>query len=125
MKDVNVIANKYAYMMESTDPVSYTLIKDRLPIVTPEKEKLIDEITNSYINYQKVIREEFPEIVENGRPLYASSDSKTTTSIETYFRGELKTYPMDLLEDYKKFLEEKNPLYHEFKVMLMETLLQD
>ena len=38
----NLIAEKYARMMESTEPEQYKVVADTLPIITEDKQKVID-----------------------------------------------------------------------------------
>ncbi|WP_414151456.1 DUF4125 family protein [Acetobacterium carbinolicum] len=100
----NLLTEKYARMMESTAPEKYQALKDKLPLITEEKKKLIERITQISIKWQEEFAREYPNISEQGRPIHADEDGPFTTSIETYERGELSTYSEKTLKLYNKFI---------------------
>ena len=121
----NLMAEKYAYMMESTAPEQYARIKDKLPRVTPEKEKLAEELAEMNVKWAEEFRAKYPKIYAQGRPIHKSADSEWVTSVETYNRGEALTYSEKtmklLLKLYKNAEAEGRNLYTE---ILFETVKQ-
>lgn len=118
----NVVAYKYAYMMAQTHPEGFQRIKSQLPEITTEKQELIEELVKVYMGYQEEIHQKFPQLDEHSRPLYSTQDTPQHTSIETYYRGEMMTYPVYLLKLYKEYLLKENPLYKEIQVMVKASL---
>lgn len=100
----NLIAEKYGWMMESTSPKEFEEIKELLPIVNPDKRKIVDEIVAIQIAWMEELREKKPDIVMNMRSIYASEDTPYNTSYETYLRGELMTYSDETLMLYGRFV---------------------
>jgi len=95
----NLITEKYAYMMESTDPEYYRVkLQPHLPPVNGTKSLLIQRILNLLIQWDQEVSREFPKLSQRGRPLEAASDKSGTTSVETYMGGELKTYSEETLQ---------------------------
>lgn len=100
----NLLTEKYARMMESTAPEKYQALKDNIPLITEEKKKLIEKITQISIKWQEEFARAYPNISGQGRPIHADEDGPLTTSIETYERGELSTYSEKTLKLYNKFI---------------------
>ena len=88
----NLCTEKYAYMMEKTDPAGYEKIRKRLPVISGEKADRIEEIVAVNILWEEETDRRFPRIRANGRPLRSEQDSFAGVSVETYLRCELKTY---------------------------------
>lgn len=107
----NVITEKYAFMMRSTDPDAYSNIKNQLPEVPEVSRRLIEKCISIHLNWKKELDQRHPSLKQIGRVLESSADTRERTSIETYLRGELSTYPLSLLEEYCLFLD--NLLAHE------------
>ena len=105
----NLLTEKYARMMESTSPLEYAKIKDRLPVLDPENSLLIDKILKIELLWEEELLKKFPNIMKNGRPIFSSDDTLFSTSKETYFKGELATYSKKTLEYYyEEILEKKS-----------------
>lgn len=93
----NLLAEKYAYMMEFTDPDEYEKIKNQLPKISAEKEIMVQRILQ--INLVQTIEffSRYPKFSSTCcRPLYKKDDG-IDTSIETYTIGELRTYSYQTL----------------------------
>jgi hypothetical protein len=88
----NLLTEKYAYMMKSTDPAGFENIRHLLPPVSREKADMIDGITAVQLGWQSEYVKKYPRFSAGSRPTDASSDSLYGTSFETYLRGELATY---------------------------------
>lgn len=112
----NLVTLKYAYMMKSTDPMGYKAIEERLPRISSEKEKIVDELVGITVAWCEKFALRYPKIASMGRALRSSEDSLFSTSVETYSRGELSSYGMSTLLALKKHyesLEEKGINLHE------------
>lgn len=95
----NLITEKYAYMMESTDPEYYRVkLQPHLPPVEQSKFLLIRQILEILILWDQEVSREFPKLCRRGRPLEADADKSGITSVETYMGGELKTYSEETLQ---------------------------
>ena len=94
----NPMTEKYGYMMESTHPDEFALIKDALPAISPEKRELIGRIVAIQIDWAEAVSAAYPRFAGRGRAIRSSQDTPSATSIETYSRGELATYSEHTLE---------------------------
>ena len=107
----NLIFEKYGFMMETTYPEEFEEIKEHLPEVLPETEKMIDEMADIHVKWDKAVYEKYPHIRENGRVFRSSEDSVYNgSSSESYLRGEYKTYSpktVELIYEQVKQAEEK------------------
>ncbi len=121
----NLMTEKYAYMMESTAPINYMLIKEKLPEISEEKEALAAELVALNVKWAEEFHAKYPKIASKGRPIYKSADNEWVTSVETYNRGEVLTYSEKtmrlLLDSYKAAEAEGRNLYSE---VLFETVRQ-
>ena len=94
---VNLIACKYAYMMESTDPLRYLELSDKLPPVSEEKKALVEKLGGQTLAWCDAFAARYPHIASQGRPLRSDGDGPFDTSVETYSRGEFSSYGMETL----------------------------
>jgi len=101
----NLLTLKYAYMMESTDPVYYESIKSSLPPVEGEKKALVESLTAQTILWCRDFAGRWPHVASAGRPIEKSSDKLFTTSVETYSRGEFSSYGVDTLRSLLRHYE--------------------
>lgn len=118
----NLITLKYAYMMKTTSPAEYENIKDKLPVISQEKENMVNAIVLINMFWEEELRRKHPELINKNRPLYTHEDDDRRVSVETYLRGELLTYgnkTLNLLLDYYKkcFDEKKNLVYENLKFL--------
>ena len=88
----NPVAEKYAYMMESTHPEEFAALRDSVPEVPAEKRALIEQIVEIELGWADQLASTYPHFTGRGRPVRSSADTHEVTSIETYSRGELSTY---------------------------------
>ena len=103
----NPVAEKYAYMMEYSSPAEYENIKEQLPECTAEKQRLVEELLACFLKQTEEFMQEYPSFRETSRPVYAAGDRPFFTSIETYMRGELKTYSEKTLQAYLSLIREE------------------
>lgn len=101
----NPLFIKYAEMMKYNMSEEYEKIKDKLPIITDMKIKIVEKIMSVYMKWEEEFFKKFPNYANMGRPL-SSSDDEIETSIETYLKGELLSYSERTLKFYLKYIEE-------------------
>lgn len=101
----NLITEKYAYMMEYSEKEYFKAkLEPFLPEVDAESLRMIDEITKFFIACEKSFAAKYPKLSGQGRRIEASDDAGGRTSLETYNRGELKTYSKKTLQIYLNFV---------------------
>jgi len=102
----NLMTLKYAYMMESTSPLEYAAIADRLPAVDGEKKELVEKLTAQTVKWADAFHKAYPLIGRASRPVHKEADNMYTTSAETYQRGETSTYSLRTLKLLSKHYDE-------------------
>lgn len=100
----NLITEKYARMMASTDPEEYRRLEPFLPALTSQAEEITEEILSLLMVWLEEYAEHYPALSARGRRLHSSEDTKWDTSAETYLRGELQTYSVETLQLYLEYL---------------------
>jgi tetratricopeptide (TPR) repeat protein len=116
----NLITEKYARMMESTDPERYDEIKNNLPAITDDFIKIREAIVGIQVSWMDEFAERYPKLSSDARSVHTETDSIYATSYETYLRGELTTYSADMLYEYGRWI---TSLYRDGKnlaFMIME-----
>lgn len=101
----NLVMEKYAWMMEDTDPEYFSQIRHLLPPVSEEKRELARKITAQYMCWEKEVDTLYPNVRKNGRPTTAGTSLEGDTSLETYLRCELMTYSAKTLQLLWKMIE--------------------
>ena len=119
----NLLSEKYGYMMKSTHPDEYEQIRELLPPVSEEKEKLVEEILAIEIRQTGKFRDMYPNLGKCGRPLTTAEDSGEA-SVETYTRGELLTYSMETLELYLTHLRKLDQSKILFPLLVMKATVR-
>lgn len=97
-KGENLMTLKYAYMMESTSPLEFAAIADRLPQIDGEKKVLVDKLVAQTVKWAEEFHTAYPYIGSVSRPVHKEADNLYTTSSETYQRGEMNTYSVKTLK---------------------------
>jgi len=110
----NLLTEKYGYMMEETAPEEYENIRAVLPEISAKKQELVEWLVKEEVLWREEFNRTYPDYGKFGRPLRKEDAHYGETSIETYARGELKTYSertLMLLKDQYRKLEEagENP----------------
>ena len=100
----NLISEKYARMMESTAKEEYEKLKDKLPVTSPQKRAIVEEIVSIQVGFMEEFAKEYPRVSANARVIHTSEDTFFRTSYETYLRGELLTYSDATLKLYGQFI---------------------
>ena len=99
----NLVAEKYARMMETTDPGGYEAIAELLPPVSTQAEELARGIAEQMAVWCERAAEKYPRVCSRGRAVRRKEDRLWVTSLETYWYGELLTYSggtLRLIRDY-------------------------
>jgi hypothetical protein len=102
----NLLEEKYAYMMESTDPEIFAEMKDQLPAISDGKRVLIEQIVATSLKWQDETFQKYPKIASRGRTMTSDTDGTYNASFETYLRGELSTYSEQTLTAYALHTQE-------------------
>lgn len=86
----NLIMEKYAYMMEFTEPEYFEAnLRAHLPALTHEKGRMIAEIVSLQLAGYREYASRYPAMARAGRP---ADDAAGETSIRQYSIGEYRTY---------------------------------
>lgn len=101
----NLMTEKYARMMEHTDPDAFAAIEERLPPLEDGVAELADGAADLIVSWEADARARHPFIVERGRDLSDDAASRQGTSFETYLRAELRTYSPRTLRLYARHLQ--------------------
>ncbi|PJM73899.1 hypothetical protein CS006_01675 [Bifidobacterium primatium] len=89
----NLLTEKYARMMESTEPERYHAeLEPSLPKLDHERVEAQEAVIKQQVQWAREFRERYPKLGEAMRVLTTDQDEIGTTSFETYLRGELGTY---------------------------------
>lgn len=108
----NLVMEKYAWMMEETDPVYFSNIRHLLPDVSDDVKILANTIVGFYMRWEREVASTYPNVRMHGRPAEEIGDDKFN-SISNYLKCEFYTYSygtLDLL--HKKIVKNpKNNLY--------------
>lgn len=100
----NLISEKYACMMKSTDYDNYKEFEHLLPKISREQARLIEDIIKKQLNLMIELKPKYPNLVQNARVLRTSEDTLNDTSYETYLRGELYTYSLKTTKLYSDLI---------------------
>lgn len=99
----NLLAEKYAYMMEYTDPATFDrTLRDHLPAVSAYKQELCARIANRLLRDEQQFAVRYPALHAQGRPTEGAQADDV--SVHVYALGELKTYSERTLERYDAWL---------------------
>ena len=96
----NLPAEKYAWMMEKTDPEQFEKIRGMLPEISLKKRTLAEKISFLHLKWTEECRTKYPCLFRGARPVYTRYDSRGAISSETYWLGELLTFSEKTLERY-------------------------
>lgn len=102
----NMVEEKYARMMKSTAPQKYATFEEVLPIISPQKCAIMEEIIKLQVQWMEDFAQRYPKLAQNARLIHTSEDTRWDTSYETYLRGELGTYSDKMLELYGRYIVE-------------------
>ena len=117
----NLIMEKYAYMMEETDPVYFLSSKGMLPEISEEKQLMAEKITSIYMEWEKEADIKYPNIRRHGRPAEGIGVDGTV-SVRNYLKCELYTYSVKTLALFILSIEH-NPEYNRY-LATMQKMVQ-
>ena len=120
----NLVSEKYGFMMEYTHPEEYQAIAGMLTPVGPQKQACIEKIAEIYLQQTEEFMKEYPKFLRRTRPVHADGDPYFT-SIETYLKGELKTYSEETLRSYLEYLHELRGEGKKIVYMIFENEVRD
>lgn len=118
-KGWNLIMEKYARMMKSTAPEKYKELEKELPVRSPEREHIAEEIIKCQVAWMEDFAKQYPKMAINARSIHTHEDNEFNTSYETYLRGELGTYSEETFILYGRFI---TGLLQEGKNLVYETM---
>ena len=103
----NLLTEKYARMMASTEPDRYAReIGPQLPVLDGNRLARQEAIITVQLAWALAFRCEYPRLGQAMRVLRTSQDTLDETSFETYLRGELGTYSLATLGLYEGLIQE-------------------
>ena len=120
----NLLAEKYAYMMEYTSPLAFARLRDQLPIVSEETMEQIQTIVKINLNWEREAQNAYPRIRGRGRPGTSDRDGFGVTSVETYLYGELKTYSPETIRLLLAYTEEAEAQGRNLALENLENMVQ-
>lgn len=100
----NLIMEKYARMMQSTNPKEYVGFEPDLPVLSEERIRIQEEVIKIQVAWMEEAAKKYPGITGNMRSIRTSTDTPFNTSYETYLRGELGTYSENTFILYTGFV---------------------
>ncbi len=102
----NLLTEKYARMMESTEPERYTReLAPHLPALSPARVAAQEEIVRVQVTWARDFHRDYPGLGAAMRVLTTAEDTLESTSFETYLRGELSTYSDETLALYRELVD--------------------
>lgn len=102
---INLVVEKYARMMKYSVPEEYKEIEKHLMKSSENKEKLIENIVEIYLEWEIEVINNYPKLSNRGRPLNSKDDNPESVSIETYLKGELYSYSEKTLNLYFEYIK--------------------
>lgn len=102
----NLLAEKYAWMMEKTHPAQFAVLREQLPQLPQEMLEDIRAIVGQQLAWMRVYRQKYPHLAAGNRALTSEEDTAWDTSFETYLEGELKTYSPETVKKLRSFVEQ-------------------
>ena len=121
----NLVTEKYGRMMQFTDLHYYNKhVKPHIPMVPTKHYRLINIIVEALIGWEKEFAVQYPLLSRMGRPVTSEADAEGFTSMETYARGELETYPYELLELYAEYVQQLQSEGRSLSLMNQQTMVE-
>jgi len=103
----NLLTEKYARMMASTEPGRYAReIAPQLPALDPSRVSAQEDVVARQVAWAVDFCARYPRLGRAMRTLRTTQDTLADTSFETYLRGELGSYSDRTFEGYARLVEE-------------------
>lgn len=104
----NLLMEKYAYMMEYTEPDYFNgTLRGLLPKISPKKSELVEKTADILVKCEQAFGLRYPAISGRGREL--AGNNSADVSFRVYTVGELKTYSERTLNICYRHLQGINP----------------
>lgn len=124
-KGRNLVTEKYANMMQYTDLHYYNKhLKPYLPETPAASFPLINKIVKAMIAWEFEFAAQYPKLAGASRPITSDYDKYGFTSLETYARGELETYPVELLELYADYIDQLQEQGKSLSILNQEVMVK-
>ena len=121
----NLVMEKYANMMQYTDLHYYNkYLKPYLPETPQSAFRYINIIVPEMIAWEKEFAAAYLKLSGAGRPITSDMDKYGFTSMETYARGELETYPVELLQLYADYVGELKASGKSLSMIVQEVMVR-
>jgi hypothetical protein len=103
----NLLTEKYAWMMQSTDPAYFDdNLRAHLPVLDSERRAIQERIIATQVAWARTFMNHYLMLGANMRVLTTSQDTRDITSFETYLRGELSSYSLRTVELYADWIRD-------------------
>jgi hypothetical protein len=120
----NLVTEKYARMMQYTDLHYYNkYLAPHLPALPHCNYPLINAIVEAQIRWETQFAAAYPKLSQAGRPITSDGDVSGFTSMETYSRGELETYPQSLLQLYADYVKDLQAAGKSLSMMIQQSVV--
>lgn len=122
----NMVAEKYAWMMEVTAPEEFEAIRDLLPPLSAKKEELIREIVAEETVWFREYAAKYPLLSSGNRKgdATANAESLGGTSMPVYLKGELRTYSLATLQLYLDMVHDLKEKGRNPGIMIMDDQMK-
>lgn len=121
MQGHNLLCEKYAYMLERTNPEEAACLGAALPERTIEKVWLVDWICAAHGEWQKELEMRYPRLIRWAGAV--SSDSVGGFSADTMLYGELMTYSVETLRQYAAYAENLQKAERNLGALILQNVL--
>lgn len=121
----NLVMEKYAYMMEYTDPAYFSSrLAPYLPAAEEETKAMIREIADYMVGCDKEFAQKYPKLSRKARPTEAAGDAGGETSAESYTKGELRTYSKYTLKFFLDYIRKCREEGTNFAYLVKDKMVQ-
>ena len=117
----NLVALKYAWMMEDTFPLEFNEIRETLPPLSLIAQSTIREILSLQMPMTESLFCKYPNACARSRPLRPVAAHPHIASIQTYLRGELCTYSERTLFLYLRNLQMLTAMGQNLAELILES----
>ena len=103
----NLVTEKYFFFIDSSSTEIYSREREpHLPRLSEARIAQQERIIKRQLAWAHEFADRYPALGAGMRVFDTAEDSETTTSFETYLRGELATYSQRTLDLYERFVRE-------------------
>lgn len=117
----NLLAEKYAWMMQQTFPAEFERLRGSLEPLSREKNALVEMIMAIQSEMTVAMYRQYPATCACGRPLRQDPSHPGDTSSLVYLRGELHTYSIRTLSAYFSHLKTMQQAGRNLPVEILEN----